>query len=109
MTVRIVYALAVTIGWWLPFIALFFFVGGVLAARRKSTAMLGVGMGAALGGAMLTVALTVGATVLGLSALRLGVPSGALSVVYEQAIAAMRQTAIIVTVAGVIIAVVAWS
>lgn len=109
VTVRIVYALAVAVGGWLPLITLLFFVGGVLAARRKSTAMLGVGVGAALGGVTLTVALAIGATVLGVSAADLGVPSGALSAVYEQVIAAMRQTAIVVAVIGVIVAVIAWS
>ncbi|MGO8609871.1 hypothetical protein ACC848_43725, partial [Rhizobium johnstonii] len=38
---RTVYALAVAVGWWLPLIVLALFVGGILIARRRSTAVLG--------------------------------------------------------------------
>ena len=42
-TIRVVYSLAVTLGWWLPVLMLLFFVAGIAFARRKATAVLGSG------------------------------------------------------------------
>ncbi|HWI31240.1 MAG TPA: hypothetical protein VNT50_07100 [Microbacterium sp.] len=107
-TVRVVYGLAVTVGWWLPVIALILFVAGILFARRKSTAVLGAGIGLAVGAATLAIGLAIGGTVIGVSAASLGLPSDALAVVYEQVIGAMKQTAVVGVVLGIVIAVFAW-
>ena len=49
--IRTGYALAATMGWWLPVITLALFGLGILIARRRSTAVLGTGLGFAIGGA----------------------------------------------------------
>lgn len=108
VTVAVVYNIAVTVGWWLPIVAIALFVGGILLARNRPVAVLGSGLGLALGGASLATGLVVGGTVLGLSASNLGVPAGAVGAIYEMVIGAMRQTAVIAAVLGVIIAVFAW-
>ncbi|MFE1666036.1 hypothetical protein [Microbacterium sp. P02] len=107
-TVGVVYTLAVTVGWWLPFVVLALFVTGILIARRRSTAVLGSGVGLALGGLSVATGIAVGGTVLGLSATNLGVPATALTAVYTAVVAAMQHTAVVVMVVGIIIALLAW-
>ncbi|MFB8387300.1 hypothetical protein ACFC3F_09200 [Microbacterium sp. NPDC055910] len=109
VTLRLVYGLAVTAGWWLPVIALALFAVGVLVARRRTTAILGVGVASAFGGATLAVALGVGQLALELAPLEAGVSTDALLAIYEQVIAAMRQTAVVVAVVGIAAATLAWS
>lgn len=108
VTVAVVYNLAVTVGWWLPFVAVGLFIGGVLMARNRPLAVVGSGLGLAFGAGTLVAGLVIGGTVLGLSANNLGVPAGSLGAIYDTVIGAMRQTAIIATLLGVIIAVFAW-
>lgn len=104
-----VYNLAVTVGWWTPVVALVLFVAGILIARRRSTAVLGSGVGIAVGSGGLSIGLAIGGSVLALSAPSLGVPAGALSSIYEQVTGAMRDTAVVLTLVGVVIAVIAWT
>ena len=108
-TVGAVYTLAVTVGWWLPFIALAFFAGGILLARQRRVAVVGTGVGLALGGFVLATGLGIGGTVLGFTAGNLGVPAPALSAIYDQVVEAMNRTAWIVALLGVIVAVLAWA
>jgi hypothetical protein len=107
-TVRVVYSLAVTVGFWLPFLALALFLAGILLARRRSTAVLGSGVGLALGGATLATGLAIGGTVLGLAAPQLGVSSASLSAIYGQVVEAMGHTAVVIAVIGSVIAILAW-
>ena len=51
VTVRVVYGIAVTVGTWLPVVTLLLFVGGTVVARRRGVALLGAGLGLALGSA----------------------------------------------------------
>jgi hypothetical protein len=103
-----VYNLAVAAGWWTPLLALVLFVAGIAIARRRSTAVLGTGVGIAVGAAALAIALGAGGAVLALSGPNLGVPAGALASMYEQITGAMRDTAVVLTLLGVVIAVIAW-
>lgn len=103
-----VYNLAVAAGWWTPIIALVLFLAGILIARRRSTAVLGTGVGIALGAGVLAVGLGIGGSILALSAPNLGVPAGALASMYEQITSAMRDTAVVLTLLGIVIAVIAW-
>ncbi|MDQ7880141.1 hypothetical protein Q9R08_19275 [Microbacterium sp. QXD-8] len=103
-----VYNLAVAAGWWTPIIALVLFLAGILIARRRSTAVLGTGVGIALGAGVLAIGLGIGGSILALSAPSLGVPAGALASMYEQITAAMRDTAVVLTLLGIVIAVIAW-
>lgn len=104
-----VYNLAVAAGWWTPVVALVLFLAGILIARRRSTAVLGTGVGIAIGAGILAVALGIGGSVLALSAPNLGVPAGALASMYQQITGAMRDTAVVLTLLGIVIAVIAWT
>lgn len=104
-----VYNLAVTVGWWTPVIALVLFIAGILIARRRSTAVLGSGIGIAIGSGVLAIGLAIGGSVLALSAPNLGVSAGALTAIYEQVTGAMRDTAVVLTLVGIVIAVIAWT
>jgi hypothetical protein len=103
-----VYNLAVAVGWWTPIIALVLFLAGILIARRRSTAVLGTGVGIAIGGGVLAIALAIAGSVLALSAPNLGVSAGALGAIYEQVTGAMRDTSVVLTLIGIVIAVIAW-
>ena len=104
-----VYNLAVAVGWWAPVVTIALFVAGVLIARRRSTAVLGTGAGIAVSAGVLAIALSVGGSVLALSAPALGVPAGALASMYEQITGAMRDTSIVLMLLGAVIAVIAWT
>ncbi|MFD4959247.1 hypothetical protein [Microbacterium sp. NPDC058389] len=104
-----VYNLAVAVGWWTPIVALVLFIAGILIARRRSTAVLGTGVGIAAGAGILAITLGVAGSVLALSAPKLGVSAGALTSIYDQVTSAMRDTAVVLTLLGVVIAVIAWT
>ncbi|WP_298944358.1 hypothetical protein [uncultured Microbacterium sp.] len=74
--VRTVYALAVAVGWWLPIVSLAFFVAGILVARRRSTAILGSGIGLAIGAGSLAATLGIGASRAWSSRSRVGCRAG---------------------------------
>jgi len=59
-TARTAYWVAVTAGWLLPLLTLALFAIGVLLARRRSVAVLGMGVAIALGAAILVVAFSAG-------------------------------------------------
>ena len=102
------YDLAVTVGYWLPVIALVLFVLGILVARRTSTASLGAGVGLALGAGFLAAALTGASVVLSLSAASLGVPSATLDTIFFTVVGAMRDTSLVLLFLGIVIATAAW-
>ena len=106
--VGVVYNLSVVAGWWLPIVALALFLGGILLARRRSVAVLGSGIGLAVGAGALAIALSAVGAVLPAMALRLGIAPAALIAVYEQVVDEMLHTAIVLTVVGLIVAVLAW-
>lgn len=107
-TVGVVYNLSVIAGWWLPILALALFLGGILLARRRSVAVLGSGVGLAVGAAALAIALSAVGAVLPAMALRLGIAPAAMTAVYEQVVDAMVHTALVLTVVGLIVAALAW-
>lgn len=107
-TVHVVYGLAVTVGFWLPFVALALLVAGILVARRRSTAILGTGVALAIGGTALATGFAIGGTILMLSAPQLGVSSAALGAIYGQVVEAAQHSAVVVAVIGAVIAVLAW-
>ncbi len=108
VVVGTVYNLAVTVGWWTPVLALVLFLAGILLARRRSTAVLGSGLGLAVGGLVLTIALGIAGSILALSAPNLGVPAAALTSVYEHVTGAMGDTAIVTMLLGIVVAIIAW-
>jgi hypothetical protein len=106
--IRTGYAIAATMGFWLPVITLALFGLGILLARRRSTAVLGTGIGLAVGSATLAATLSIGATAVGIVAGDLDLSPTALNVIYQQLVGAMTQTALVLMVLGVLVAVIGW-
>ncbi|MDL9980539.1 hypothetical protein [Microbacterium candidum] len=107
-TIRTVYAIADTAGWWLPLISLGLFLLGILIARRRSTAVLGAGVGLFLGSAMLASTFSVGTLVVGQAASQLKVSVSGLDVIYSALVDSMQHTAQIGVLLGALIAVIGW-
>ena len=107
-TIRTSYAVANSLGIWLPIITLVLFGLGILIARRRSVAVLGTGIGFAVGGATLAVMLAVGDSAMTIAAGTLGISPDALDVIYEQLVGNMTQTALVITFLGVFIAILGW-
>jgi hypothetical protein len=107
-TIRTSYAVANSLGIWLPFITIGLFALGILIARRRSVAVLGTGIGFAIGGATLAVMLAIGDSAMGIAAGALGLSLDALDVIYEQLVGNMTQTALVITFLGVVIAILGW-
>ena len=108
LLVGTVYNLAVTAGYWIPFVALGLAAVGVLIARRRSTAVLGVGVAITIGAGLLAVALASAGAVLSLNAPGLGIPARTLESIYDTVIGAVRDTAVVLTFLGIVVAVAAW-
>jgi hypothetical protein len=107
--IRTGYALATTLGFWLPVITLALFGLGILIARRRSTAILGTGIGFAIGAGSLAAGLGLGTTAVSLAANSLQLSPDALNVIYEQLVGNMTQTAVVLSLFGVFIAVLGWA
>jgi len=106
--IRTGYALATAVGWWLPVITLALFGFGILIARRRSTAVLGTGLGLAIGSGALAATLSIGSAAMGIVAGDLGLSASALDVIYGQLIGAMSQTALVLMLLGVLVAIIGW-
>lgn len=102
------YAVAAAAGWWLPVITLGLFVAGILFARRRSTGVLGAGLGLAVGAGALAASFAIGTTAVAIVASDLGLSPSALQVMYGQIVGAMTQTAAVVAVLGVFVALLGW-
>lgn len=107
-TIRTTYTLAVVAGGWLPFIALGFFVGGILLARRRTVAVVGSGTGLALGAGFLAASISAGAVGVSIAAGQLSLSPSALGVIYQSLVDEMANTAVVLAVLGVFIAVLGW-
>ncbi|MEV7693956.1 hypothetical protein AB0N73_11570 [Microbacterium sp. NPDC089189] len=107
-TVTTAYALVVAVGWWLPFLALALIGAGIAFARRRRIAVLGVGVGGAIGGFLLAIVFAVGGTLAAASAPSLGIPAPAVEALYTGVVADMRDSAIILGVIGLVVALLAW-
>lgn len=107
--IRTGYALATTLGWWLPVITLALFGLGIGLARRRSVAVLGTGLGIAVGAGALAATIGIGSTVMGMIAGDLDLSPRALDVIYAQLVGAITQTAIVLSVLGVFIAILGWA
>lgn len=108
VTIRTVYALASTLGWWLPLITLALFALGILIARRRSVAIIGTGIAFAVGGGALALGFAIGYPLIGQVAAQLDLSVAGLEVIYSGVIDSMRQTAAVVALLGVFIAVLGW-
>lgn len=108
VTIRTTYALATTFGWWLPLITLVLFGLGILVARKRSVAVIGTGVAFVLGGGALALGFAIGYPLIGQIAAQIDLSVAGLDVIYTQLIDSMRQTASIVALLGVFIAVLGW-
>jgi hypothetical protein len=108
VTIRTVYALATTLGWWLPIITLALFGLGILIARRRSVAIVGTGIAFTLGGGALALGFAVGYPLVGQVGAQLDLSVAGLDVIYTRIIDSMRQTATVIALLGVFIAVLGW-
>ena len=108
-TARTAYWVAVTAGWLLPLLTLALFAIGVLLARRRSVAVLGMGVAIALGAAILVVAFSAGSIAVSVAADQLKVSPSALNVIYQTLTDQMQHTALVAVVLGVFIAILGWA
>ncbi|MGZ0711174.1 hypothetical protein ACWPKO_22895 (plasmid) [Coraliomargarita sp. W4R53] len=108
LLVGTVYALAVTVGWWLPFICLALFAMGIALARRRSVGVLGTGIAIAIGAGALALTFGVASAILGLNAPALGIPGATLNTIFYAVVGAMRDTAVVLTFLGVVVAIAGW-
>lgn len=106
--IRAGYAVTATMGWWLPVLTLALFALGILIARRRSTAILGTGLGIAFGSAILAATLSLGSITAGIVAGDLDLSPSAVGVIYARLVEAMTQTAIVLGLLGVLVAVIGW-
>lgn len=106
--VRSVYALAVGVGWWLPLVSLALFVTGILVARRGSTAVIGSGIGLAIGAGSLAATLGIGASAVGIFAVDAGISATATDVIYAHLVDSMTRTAWVGALLGIVIAIAGW-
>ncbi|MEO2131919.1 MAG: hypothetical protein ABGX78_11920 [Microbacterium sp.] len=107
-TFRTVYALADAVGWWLSVVTIGLFVLAIVIARRRSVAVIGTGVGLFIGGGMLAAGFGIGAAASTVLAGQLDLSPSALSVIYAQLTASMAQSALVIAVLGVVIAVIGW-
>lgn len=108
VAIRTIYAIASTAGYWLPIITLALFGLGILIARRRSVAVLGTGIGFAVGGGALALGFAAGYPLIGQVAVQLDLSVAGLDVIYSALIDSMRQTAVVISVLGVFVAVLGW-
>lgn len=108
LLVGTVYALAVTVGYWLPFVCLGLFALGIVVARRRSVAVLGTGVAIFLGAGALATGIGLTGTVLGLNAPALGIAPEALNSIFFAVVGAMRDTAVVLMFFGVVVAISGW-
>ncbi len=102
------YTIATTVGYVLPFVSLGLFLLGILLARRRSTATLGTGIGIGIGGGVVAAGLAAGGLTLSLQSASLGIPAVTLQAVYDTVTGRMTDTALVLLIVGIIVALAAW-
>ncbi|ACQ78940.1 hypothetical protein Bcav_0679 [Beutenbergia cavernae DSM 12333] len=107
-TAQLAYSTVVTVGTWLPWVALALLAGGVLVARRKSTALVRAAIGLALAAGVLALAFAVGRTAVVAALPASTVPGDVARLLYDTAVDRMRATTTALLVLAVVVAVVAW-
>ncbi|SFR72500.1 hypothetical protein SAMN05428970_1372 [Agromyces sp. CF514] len=107
-TVRLVYALAVSAGTWLPWVALAFLVAGILVAPRRRTAI--IWTSSALAVSMIILGSGFGvARLYFLGTIAPGImPAAAAEVIYDQIVDRMVATTVALAIFAVAVALIAW-
>ena len=107
-TVQAGYRTIVALGGWLPWVVLALLAVGVLVARRRSVALVGAAVGLGLAMLVLLLGFTVGRAVLLTSVPVTLVPGDVTALLYDTAVAGMKDTAIAGLVLALAIATVGW-
>lgn len=106
--VSTVYALAVAVGTWLPWVAILFLVAGVFVARRRPVALFWTAGGLTLIMALLAAGFDIGRLVfLGAVSPTL-IPAGAATAIYGYITEAMASTTAALVVLGLLVTIIAW-
>lgn len=106
--VSTMYALAVGIGTWLPWVALAFLVAGVLVAKNRSKAFVWTAGSFAFVMALLAAGFEIGKVVFIATISPSIIPGDAAEVIYAQLTEAMRSTTVALLVLGLFAALIAW-
>ncbi|WP_350349219.1 hypothetical protein ABIQ69_04650 [Agromyces sp. G08B096] len=106
--VQTVYALAVAVGTWLPWVVLAMLVAGVLVARRRANAVVWTAAGFALTAALFAAGVGIGRLFFVGTVSPSIMPSAAADALYEHVIATLRSTIVAALVLGLLTAVIAW-
>ncbi|GAA1843359.1 hypothetical protein ACFQZV_11280 [Microbacterium koreense] len=106
--VRVGYTIADALGWWLPVLTLALFGLGIALARRRGVAVMGTGIGMALSAGALAATFSIGQTAVALAAGNLDISPSALDVIYGRIVDGMTQTAVVLSMLGVFVALLGW-
>lgn len=106
--IRTIYALAVGVGTWLPWIALALLVAGVAVARNRAKALVWTAGGFALSMAVLASGIGIGRWYFVGAVSPSIMPGAAAEAIYSGLIEIMMSTIVALLVLGVLVAVVAW-
>lgn len=101
------YGVVTTVGFWLPVLTVALLLAGIAIARRRRTAVVGAGVGVALGAAVFLIAAAVGASVVSATAADAGAPTAAVGAAYDHVLAGMRASAVELLVVALIAALLA--
>ncbi len=105
----LIYALAVGIGSWLPWIALAFLVAGVAVAKRRSVALFWTGLTLGVVMVLLGIALRIGNIVTVASIAPRYVPIDAAGVIYDAVISLIASTVVALAVLAFTVMVISWA
>ncbi len=101
------YQFAVAVGPWLQWVVVALFAAGVIVARRRATAIMGVGIGLAVAAGVLWAAVRAG-RVFAVSATSATVPTAAVGVIYDTMVASILASVTAAVVVGLAVALVAY-
>ncbi|MGK3948329.1 hypothetical protein [Microbacterium sp. K2] len=107
-SVQLAYELVVAAGLWLPWVAILLLAAGVVAARRRSVALITAALSLGLVMLIVLAGLAVGRVFFDAALRNNGIPADAGGAIYELVGGAMRDTAVAVLVLALVTAVVGW-
>lgn len=107
-SVQLAYELVVAAGLWLPWVAILLLAAGVVAARRRSVALITAALCLGLVMLIVIVGLAVGRVFFDAALRSNGIPADAGGAIYELVGGAMRDTTVAVLVLALVTAVVGW-
>lgn len=107
-TIQFFYNLTVSLGTWLPLIAIAFLALGVAVARRRALALIWASVSLAVVMAVTIVALNIGGLVFVASLTPVVMPAGLANVLFGSVTTDMFRTSIAVLVVAIVLAIVAW-